>query len=264
MIPSPQYVQAWTNQIRSVSALTPAQLQVIARNNQVAYQQLLRQQVMFQQALMRNPQAMLQVQSLWMAQLHMLHKQQQQQQAMAAASLEVPSAGTISSEGNNVSLPGEMSASTPQMIKTQTSKLLGTMSNSGSAGTTESLTVSSGNFPDSSFCKANVAQTDNVGKVNSKPPRQNTGNVARVASVPATSTRIASGGKNAGISRSSAHVANGPTGPQLSNSNSSKSDARNHSSKSSRNLTKNKVSVTHSSLVQTSSGDKRSKQKSSK
>ena len=257
-MPSQQFVQAWTNRMRTLSTYTPAQLLQIARNNQVAYQQLLRQQYLFQQAMLRNPQALLQVQSLWMAQLHqhaMLHKQQQQ--ALAAASVGAGLATTSSDTG--VSTSG-VSLSSPQ-----TSKLLGTMSNSGSISTSESATVSSvagSGFHSSSKTKG--LQSDSGMNSGSKPPHQTVSSGSKGPSVPASSTGyVAGAGRGFGSARSSTQLTNGPVGQQ--NSNSKSVDTRQYS-KPPRNLTKSKVGGTYatSSHNASATSDKKSRQKSSK
>lgn len=86
LIPS-QLLQSWSNLRNLAGKLTPAQQQQLARTNQLTFQQqqqMLAQQYLFQQALLRNP--LLQAQSLRMAQQFQQAAllQQQQQQALMA------------------------------------------------------------------------------------------------------------------------------------------------------------------------------------
>ena len=249
MIPSQQFAQAWTNSMRTLSTYTPAQLQQIAKNNQVVYQQLLGQQRLYQQAMLKNPHAMVQVQKLWMAQLHhqaMLHKQQQQQAAMVASA---SAGGPTTSAGNGTSVPpvNSSAAAAPQV-----SKLMGTMSNSGSTLTSATVTASShltlspGSTAVSSS-KTRTVQSDDRKLVSKPPVQQSTSDTSNVSK---------------GQSKNSVHISNGPVGQQ--NSNIKTADVRH--SKVSRNLTKSKVTGAHSTPPRNSSSlsDKKPRQKSSK
>lgn len=256
MVPNQRLLQAWT-----LASLSPAQQQQFARNNQLTYQQLLAQQYLFQQAMLRNPQALLQAQSIRMAQLQQLQKQHQQQQRVLAAAGLAAGIGATTSSGSSATPSIGMSNSQ------NTSKLLVTMARNNSTalpGSVASATTS-GTQSGSKFMGTQSTVGGGSGLKSGSKSRQNvtTNNGMKgQPPLPAIGTRVSGqtvGGSNAiGHSKATSQVMN--AGQQ--NSTSRTGGETRHYSRNSKTSSKSKTGgVAYSSSSSSPSSDKKSRQK---
>ena len=127
-------MQAWSN-VRNLASLSPAQQQHVARN-----QQLLAQQYIFQQAMFRNPQVLMQAQSIRLAQMQQQALQQQQQQMLSAVIGTVSSAVTASTSQSGSKLlitmaGGDSSTTASVALPYMTASTMATASTHGAPNT---------------------------------------------------------------------------------------------------------------------------------